>query len=177
MSVRARSLVLVGPRAAGKTTLGRALAEALGWSFADTDDAIAARVGRPAGEFLAEVGEPQFRAVEAEVVRAALGANEDRVLALGGGAILDAESRDELTRESHFVVFVWATPPVLAERQKGGPLRPALTDRAPLAEVSHLLAVREPLYRAVCDVALDTSKANVPACCAVVLARMEAGAG
>ena len=110
-----RIIVLVGPRAAGKTTLAKLLAERLNYAFADADDLLAASVGCPAGEYLASQGEPAFRAAEQSIVTEALAANAGRVLSLGGGAVLAENVRDLLARPTHFVVFVSAPVSVLVD--------------------------------------------------------------
>ena len=85
-------VVLVGPMGVGKSTVGRLLADRLGLGFRDTDDDVVAAEGRTIAEIFAEGGEPHFRAVEKRAVRRAL-AGHDGVLALGGGAILDPDTR------------------------------------------------------------------------------------
>ncbi|MGW0612380.1 shikimate kinase [Streptomyces sp. NPDC002788] len=85
-------VVLVGPMGVGKSTVGQLLAERLGVSYRDTDDDIVAEQGRTIAEIFVEEGEPAFRAAEKAAVHRAL-AEHDGVLALGGGAILDADTR------------------------------------------------------------------------------------
>ncbi|MFE5759275.1 shikimate kinase, partial [Streptomyces massasporeus] len=85
-------VVLVGPMGVGKSTVGRLLAERLGVSYRDTDDDIVAEQGRSIAEIFVDEGESAFRAVEKAAVRRALG-EHDGVLALGGGAILDTDTR------------------------------------------------------------------------------------
>src|SRR5262249_10026393 len=103
-----RAVVLVGPRAAGKSTVGRLLAERLGFRFADGDDLLAVAAGRPAGEYLAAAGEPAFRRLEAQVTVAALAAADAAVVALGGGAVTIDAVREALRRPELFVAFVHA---------------------------------------------------------------------
>ncbi|KOX05046.1 shikimate kinase [Streptomyces sp. NRRL B-1140] len=85
-------VVLVGPMGVGKSTVGQLLAERLGVSYRDTDDDIVAAQGRTIAEIFVDEGEPAFRAIEKAAVHRAL-AEHDGVLALGGGAILDAGTR------------------------------------------------------------------------------------
>jgi shikimate kinase len=85
-------VVLVGPMGVGKSTVGRLLAERLGVSYRDTDDDIVAEQGRTIAEIFVDEGESAFRAIEKRAVRRAL-AEHDGVLALGGGAILDPDTR------------------------------------------------------------------------------------
>ncbi len=136
------SLVLVGPRGAGKTTVGRLVAKRLGRPFVDTDDEIARRFGRPAGTVLAERGEPEFRAAEAAAARAAL-SRRGAVVALGGGALEDSSTRSLAARA--FVVRLVASPEEAARRiAKDAALRPRLTDALDLvAEMARLVAARE----------------------------------
>lgn len=173
------SIVLVGPRAAGKTTLARELASHLGYRCVDADDLLAAKVAHPAGEYLATAGELAFRAVEEEVSLAALeeapAADQGRVLALGGGAVLSGKIRVALARPAHFVVFLFAPVAVLAERQSAGAARPPLTDLPLSEEVHRVFAARKPLYESVSDLALNTFSTDVPACLQSILATMGRG--
>ncbi|MEC7583171.1 MAG: shikimate kinase [Planctomycetota bacterium] len=170
-----RSVVLVGPRAAGKTTLARLLAERLGYAFADTDELLAASVGCPAGEFLVSQGEPAFRAAEEPVVTEALGSNLGRVLALGGGAVLAEKVRNVLAQSTHFVVFLSAPVSILVDRQASGSFRPPLSNQSLAEEVQTLLRDRQPLYRAVSDLELDTNSLDVHGCQAAILVSMGLG--
>ncbi|GGX95655.1 shikimate kinase [Streptomyces anandii JCM 4720] len=86
------AVVLVGPMGVGKSTVGLLLAERLGAGYRDTDDDIVAAEGRSIADIFVEEGEPAFRAIEKRAVRRAL-AEHDGVLALGGGAILDEDTR------------------------------------------------------------------------------------
>ncbi|MFJ8054163.1 shikimate kinase [Streptomyces luteogriseus] len=88
-------VVLVGPMGVGKSTVGQLLAERLGVSYRDTDDDIVAEQGRTIAEIFVDEGESAFRAIEKRAVRRALG-EHDGVLALGGGAVLEAETRAAL---------------------------------------------------------------------------------
>ena len=88
-------VVLVGPMGVGKSTVGLLLAERLGVSYRDTDDDIVAEQGRTIAEIFVDEGESAFRVIEKAAVRRALG-EHDGVLALGGGAVLEAETRAAL---------------------------------------------------------------------------------
>ena len=88
-------VVLVGPMGVGKSTVGLLLAERLGVSYRDTDDDIVAEQGRTIAEIFVDEGESDFRVIEKAAVRRALG-EHDGVLALGGGALLEAETRAAL---------------------------------------------------------------------------------
>ncbi|MCC7139630.1 MAG: type I 3-dehydroquinate dehydratase [Planctomycetes bacterium] len=153
----AGAVALVGPRGAGKSTVGRAVAARLGRPFVDTDDALARRVGRPAGRVLAEEGEPAFRAAERAAVAQALATRRGVVVALGGGALLDPATRARLAR-GVFVVRLGVSAPVAAGRLAGDPTpRPRLTEAADLeTECARVAAEREPLYAAVAHETVPT---------------------
>jgi shikimate kinase len=153
-----RAVALVGPRAAGKSTVGRLLAQRLGFRFADGDELLAAAAGRPAGEHLAAVGEPAFRRLEAQVTIAALAAADAAVVALGGGAVTIDAVRKALRRPGLFVAFVHATPAVLAARLRADAgRRPPLTAMPVEREVEVLLALRLPLYTEVAHARFDSA--------------------
>jgi shikimate kinase len=116
-------VVLIGPMGVGKSTVGQLLAERLGVGYRDTDDDIVAAEGRPIAAVFAERGEPYFRGVEKRAVRTAL-AEHDGVLALGGGAILDADTRALLA--AHPVVWLSMEAEEAARRIPPGTARPLL---------------------------------------------------
>lgn len=171
---RRESLVLVGPRGAGKTRVGRLVATRLGRPFVDTDDEIGRIAGRPAGRVLEEQGEPAFRRLEGRVVARAL-ARRGAVIALGGGALVDRGTRDRVASTA-FVVRLDVEPDEAARRIVADPVvRPPLTpesDRA--AECARLTIEREPGYaiarhrvattgRDPVDVAADVADAFIAA--------------
>ncbi|WP_018350112.1 shikimate kinase [Longispora albida] len=140
--------VLVGPPGAGKTTIGRALAEAAGVAFRDTDADIEALAGKPIPEIFVDSGEEHFRALEREAVASAL-ASHGGVLALGGGAVL-ADSTRKLLMD-HVVVYLELDLPAALSRVGLGGGRPLLIAN-PRATLRHLLDQRRPLYEEVADV-------------------------
>ena len=167
-----RCIALVGPRGAGKSTLGRALAARLGWLALDTDDLIAARVGMSAGDYLVHAGEPEFRRIEAVVCGQALARDEPRVVALGGGAVLSEQVRAALRAPDVWTVFVEASVASLLERQRAVGGRPPLTGFPPVEEIRWLLQTRRALYEEVALLRINTDSANVDACVALVLDKM-----
>lgn len=152
------NLILIGYRATGKTTLARLLAQRLDWEWADADVEIERRAGKPITRIFAEDGEPAFRQLEAEVI-ADLCGRRHVVLATGGGAPMRAESRRAM-RTSGRVVWLKARPETILARMSADATtadrRPSLTDRGPLEEVVQLLRVREPVYRELAHLAVDT---------------------
>lgn len=155
MSDRGNGLVLAGLSATGKTTAGRLLAERLGRPFVDTDELIAARVGMPAAAFLAQSGEPVFRAVERDAIRDAL-AQPDAIVATGGGALIDPLSRWDFWSHGR-VAWLDAPDARLLERLAGDETpRPLLASR-PAEKLAAQRTNRLPFYRAA-DVRIDTHR-------------------
>ena len=173
MTAAPRTIALVGPRGAGKTTVGRAVAHALGLPFVDADAALADAAGMPAGTFLLRCGEPAFRQVE-ERVSAPLLARPG-VVALGGGAVLVPALRALLMPPEVLTVLLLADPAELVRRLAADPTpRPALTELPRDAEVAALLAARLPLYRSVAQIECDTSARPVAGVVDELLRRVRA---
>jgi shikimate kinase len=145
-------VVLVGPSGAGKTTIGGLLAERLGVAFRDTDEDIVRKAGKPIAEIFVDDGEPAFRALERVAVAAAL-AEHPGVLALGGGAVLAAETQ-ELLRDHH-VVFLSVGLHDAVDRIGLNRDRPLLALN-PRAQLRAMLAERQPVYESVAAVTVET---------------------
>ena len=145
-------LVLVGPPGAGKTTVGRLLAERRGVPFRDTDADIEAHAGKSIAEIFYDEGEAAFRQLETAAVAKAL-AEHDGVLSLGGGAVLSQTTR-ALLMDCH-VVFLSVGLADAAKRVGLSRDRPVLALN-PRATLAALLAERLPLYREVADVEIST---------------------
>jgi shikimate kinase len=137
---------------AGKTTVGRLVADAAGVTLRDTDADIEAAEGRPITEIFVDEGEPYFRAREREAVLAAL-AEHDGVLALGGGSVMDDEVKAALT--GHRVVFLKVGMADAAKRVGLGQGRPMLLGNV-RSRMKALLDERLPRYLDVADVVVDT---------------------
>jgi len=146
-------VVLVGPPGSGKSTVGAVLAELLGVALHDTDAAIEAASGRTIADIFVESGEPVFRALErAEVARAV--ATEPGVLALGGGAVLDAGTREVLAGQT--VVFLDVGIADASRRVGFDQSRPLLAVN-PRAAWVRLMNDRRPVYEAVSSHRVDTA--------------------
>ncbi|MEV7992717.1 shikimate kinase [Streptomyces sp. NPDC086077] len=137
--------VLVGPMGVGKSTVGHLLAERLGVGFRDTDEDIVAEQGRTIADIFVEDGEATFRALEKRAVRTAL-AEHTGVLALGGGAVLDAGSRELLA--GHHVVYLSMDVEEAARRTGLNAARPLLAIN-PRKQWRELMEARRHLYEEV----------------------------
>lgn len=153
-------LVLVGMMGAGKSTVGRVVAERLGRALIDSDESIEARTGRTVREIFATDGEPAFRALETEVLRDALASREPAVIAAAGGLVLRAENRSLLRESGARVIWLSADPTVLVERVRNGMHRPLLDDD-PAAVLRRMWDQREPLYREVADAIVSVEGRSV----------------
>lgn len=162
-------VVLVGPPGSGKTTTGELVAALLGVPFHDTDAAVEAAAGRSIADIFVEDGEPAFRALErAEVARAV--AEEDGVVALGGGAPLDPGTRQALA--GHTVVFLDVGISDAAKRVGFDRSRPLLAVN-PRASWVRLMGERRPVYEAVATHRVDTAGRSAEAVAAEVVALLE----
>ena len=168
--VQARpSLVLVGPPGSGKTTVGRVLARRLGLTFTDVDALIVERIGKSIAEMFTEDGEDAFRALEREVVAEAL-AGTDGVLALGGGSVLAASTRERL--RGHRVVLLWVGLADGLRRTGMSTARPLLAGVNPRATYKALLEARLGLYREVATLVVETDNLTVDEVVTVIVEQL-----
>jgi shikimate kinase / 3-dehydroquinate synthase len=145
-------VVLIGPMGAGKTTVGRLLAERWGVPFRDTDDDVERAEGRSISDIFVDSGEAHFRALEREAVAHALGEHVG-VLAVGGGAVMTPETRSLLA--GHAVVFLRVGLSDAAARVGLGVSRPLLLGNV-RGTLKTLLDERAPVYEAVSGASVDT---------------------
>ncbi|MEU6104428.1 shikimate kinase [Streptomyces flaveolus] len=145
-------IVLVGPMGVGKSTVGQLLAERLGTAYRDTDEDIVSAQGRTIAEIFVDEGEPAFRALEKQAVHTAL-AGHDGVLALGGGAILDADTRGLLAGRR--VVYLSMDVEEAVKRTGLNAARPLLAVN-PRKQWRELMEARRHLYEEVATVVVAT---------------------
>lgn len=148
------NIYLVGMPGAGKTTIGRQLARRLQRTFIDADHEIEARTGVRIPLIFDIEGEQGFRDREARVI-ADLAGDSNLVVATGGGAVLRAENRVAL-KHSGTVVYLQAAPRLLFERTRLDPNRPLLQVANPMQKIEELYAQRDPLYREVADIVINS---------------------
>ncbi len=153
------NIFLVGLMGAGKTSVGRLLAKRLGKTFCDCDQEIERRTGVKIPVIFEIEGEAGFRSREAAMLRE-LTARNDIVLATGGGAILREENRQTLTK-SGTVVYLRASLDDLWQRTRHDRSRPLLQTPDPRAKLEELFALRDPLYREIATIVIDTGNQSL----------------
>ncbi len=162
--VQPTHLYLTGYRGCGKSTIATLLADKLSIPSVDTDTVVETLAGKSIAEIFAQDGEESFRDLEASVVRSLASDQQSKIIALGGGAILRDASRNWI-RSSGWVVWLTASPDVLAARIAGDTAtaarRPSLSKLGTLDEIRAILAKREPLYNAVSHIEYDTETASL----------------
>ncbi|GAA3168991.1 shikimate kinase [Streptomyces virens] len=145
-------IVLVGPMGVGKSTVGQLLADRLGVGYRDTDDDIVAGEGRSIADIFVDDGEPAFRAIEKRAVHTALG-EHDGVLALGGGAVLDADTRALLAGQR--VIYLSMDVEEAVRRTGLNTARPLLAVN-PRKQWRELMEARRHLYEEVATAVVPT---------------------
>ena len=146
-------VILVGVPGAGKTTVGKILAELLGTTFADSDHIIEEKAGKSIPDIFLQDGEPAFRALEADVIADYIAGGEG-VLALGGGAVHNESTRELLKK--HNVVWLTAGLAQAVDRVGMNKNRPLLLGNV-RGQLSELMAKRVPLYQEVSRHTVDTN--------------------
>lgn len=158
MDASPRSVFLVGMMGAGKTTVGRLLAQALRFDFVDADRELEARSGALVATIFSVEGEEGFRRREAALLDE-LSCRPGIVLATGGGAVIDPDTRRRL-HERGLVVYLRATADELHRRTRNDRSRPLLQTADPRRRIDELLAQREPLYEEAAHVTVQSATAN-----------------
>jgi shikimate kinase len=146
-------LLLVGMMGAGKTTVGRMVADRLDCPYVDSDEQVVRDTGQMVGQIFVNTGEAAFRAAESAALREVVSGAGPVVVSVAGGAVLDPANRALLHR-SGTVVWLRATTATLAERVGNGEGRPLLA-RDPAGTLARLDQVRRPLYAEVADMVVD----------------------
>lgn len=156
---------------AGKTTVGRLLARELGYDFRDSDHEVVQRTGASIPTIFELEGESGFRDREAAAI-ADLTQLDHLVLATGGGAVLRPENRAHLKARG-IVVYLKATPEELWLRTRRDKNRPLLQTEDPKGKLEQLFAQRDPLYREIADLVVETGKPNVSKLVATLLQQIQ----
>jgi shikimate kinase len=154
-----RNIFLIGPMGAGKSAVGRYLARTLHLSFVDSDDEIESRTGVDIPFIFEKEGEEGFRKRETAVIDD-LSKMDGVVLATGGGAVINADSRSRLGGRG-FVVYLYTTVDQQVARTQKGRERPLLESTDPRATLQELLDTRDPMYREIADIIVETDGRKV----------------
>lgn len=165
-----RNFFLVGPMGAGKSAVGRQLARSLHVAFVDSDDEIEARTGVDIAYIFEKEGEDGFRKREAAIIDD-LSARQGIVLATGGGAVIDPESRSRLS-ERGFVIYLHTTVAQQLLRTRHGRVRPLLENREPAKVLADLMEARDPMYREIADMVVETDGRKVRTVVEEILERL-----
>ena len=158
-----RNIFLVGYRCTGKTSVGKFLAEDLGFRFVDADAMLVEAAGKTIADVVAEGGWPLFRQLEKETLRR-ICSETRQVVATGGGVILDPDNI-AVMKENGIVIWLKAPADIICERMPQDPAttasRPPLTDKDLMAEIRETLAQRMPLYQGAMHFSVDTEEKPV----------------
>ncbi|HVB91756.1 MAG TPA: shikimate kinase [Acidimicrobiales bacterium] len=168
-----RRILLVGMMGSGKTTVGKLVADALGWDHRDSDADVEAATGTTVPDLFAHQGEAAFRAAEADALLQACAGTDPTVVSVAGGAVLSASNR-ALIGASGTVVWLRARPETLAARVGDGRGRPLLSED-PAHDLAELDAVRRPLYAEVADLIVDVDELPPTAVAGRIVATVEVG--
>jgi shikimate kinase len=159
------NIVLIGYRGAGKTSVGRRLADRLKMTFVDTDDLLQERQRVPISDIVKSHGWSHFRELERNVIEE-ISKGDHLIIAPGGGAVLDTDNVRALRRNG-FMIWLKADQHTLLERMNQDPgtntRRPTLTGKGTQKELEEIMSLREPLYEKASDIQIDTSILDVNA--------------
>ena len=154
-----QNLFLVGPMGAGKSAVGRQLARLLHFDFVDSDDEIERRTGVDIAFIFEKEGEEGFRTRETKVIDE-LSQRQGIVLATGGGAVISPENRNRLGARG-YVIYLHTTVQQQLQRTNRGRNRPLLENADPEQVLTALMEVRDPLYREIADLTVETDGRHV----------------
>lgn len=172
--MRYQNIFLVGPMGAGKSTVGRQLAEALAFEFKDSDQEIQRRTGVDIPTIFEYEGEEGFRNRERQVIDE-LSQQSGIVLATGGGAVVRADNRQDLTSRG-LAIYLHCSPEQQYSRTSRDRNRPLLHTEDPLARLRELMEERDPLYRQVADFVVSTERRGTSSVVKEISRRLESDA-
>ncbi len=170
------SIALIGFMGTGKTVVGKALAKQLNWKFIEMDSVIEQKAGKTIPEIFEQDGEIAFRELEIAVTKE-VSQEENRVIACGGGVVLNQINIDRLRQKSK-VVCLTASPAVIMKRTLAdGGVRPLLKVADPIQTIRGLLRFRKPFYERAADIRINTSKLDVDTVAEQIIEKMREDEG
>lgn len=154
------NIALIGFMAAGKSSVGRALAKKLHMGFIETDSMIEERAGRSVSAIFRIDGEAAFRLMESSIAEEVSQLHRT-VISCGGGIVLNPANIENL-RNNATIIYLKADPDIILQRvQRSAEIRPLLAVNDPAAEIRRLLSQREPLYANAADITIDTTSQDI----------------
>lgn len=166
------NIALIGFMGAGKTAVGRVLAEKLNKKLIELDSLIEYRAGKSIALIFQENSEIAFRELEIDVTKE-VATGKNQVIACGGGVVLNKINIDRLKEES-MVVYLTASPDVILQRVSAdNSVRPLLKKSNKATAIKELIAFRQPLYERAADIKIDTSKLDIEAVAQQIIARLK----
>lgn len=169
------NIFMVGYRCTGKTSVGKSLAAALGWTFVDADNELVREQGQSISAIVSNHGWDTFRTMEHAIIKRLCGLN-NCVVATGGGAVLD-EANVKHMKDNGLVVWLKATTKTITKRMlddsRTRHFRPALTAKGLDDEIAETLTTRGPYYEKAMDFSVDTDLAGVEEICRIILTRIK----
>jgi shikimate kinase len=168
------NLFIIGYRCTGKTTVGKALAQRLNWSFVDTDQIIVRAAGVSIAQLVETCGWPSFRDQEHKALQT-ISADDRQVVATGGGIVLDAHNITTMKKAGK-IVWLTASEKTIQARMQADELtatsRPSLTGQGRIAEITAVLSVRRPFYEKAGDFSIATDRSTVTVICDRIIAAL-----
>jgi shikimate kinase len=172
----ARVVTLIGMPGCGKSTIGRQLARLRQLPFLDSDHEIERFLGCSIREFFDREGEPAFRDVEQRVIGELLVGSPMRVIATGGGSVLRPANRDAMSAHAT-VIYLHTQPEDLARRLSRDTQRPLLQVADPRQRLRELYAARDPIYREVAHIVVDTAHKSAAMLASLISMQLDMTAG
>ena len=165
------NLFLIGYRCTGKTTIGKAIAAAIDWSFVDADTLLVRECGKPIKEIVDTEGWDAFRRMERSTLKQICTADR-QIVATGGGVVLD-KANIKAMKTSGMVIWLGATAETIQKRmlqdKNTGNFRPALTEKGRMEEIEDMLLKRNPYYEGAGDFSIQTDDVPLKEISAVII--------
>ncbi len=169
------NVFMIGYRCTGKTSVGKSLALALGWTFIDADSELVKEQGQSISDIVSQHGWDAFRKMERDVIKRVCRL-KDCVVATGGGAVLDEANVNQM-KQNGILVWLKATPGTITKRMLADKhtrhYRPPLTSKGLDDEIKETLTSRGPYYEHAMDFFVDTDHADVEEICRIILKRLK----
>lgn len=168
------NIYLIGYRAVGKSSVGRSLASSLNRAFIDTDYELSEQAGMTISEYVREMGWEAFRKLERSILQH-ICKQDMRVVATGGGAVLDARNTESM-RNTGTLVWLKASPQTIKERllndHQSTQTRPALSSKGSINEIEEILNQRTPYYEQASDLSIETDGLSIAEICKYLVSQL-----